>query len=116
MTHLERHRGSFRTYVTSHSLFFTMLCVSATFCISFHTGSPLCVELLPALSPRRSRFNTIGCLKNVPPGSKQGIALLNLWKASLLEIFLSEDGVVKWLTTHSKILGIPNYYFKGKMH
>jgi hypothetical protein len=39
MTHLERRRGSFRTYVTSHSLFFTELCVSATF--SFHAGSSL---------------------------------------------------------------------------
>jgi hypothetical protein len=27
--------------VTSHSLFFTELCVSATFCVSFHAGSSL---------------------------------------------------------------------------
>jgi hypothetical protein len=40
MTHLEqRWDGSFRTQVTS--LFFTELCVSATFCISFHAGSSL---------------------------------------------------------------------------
>jgi hypothetical protein len=45
MTHLERRRGSFRTYVTSHSLFFTVLCVSATFCVSFHAGSSFCQYL-----------------------------------------------------------------------
>jgi hypothetical protein len=36
--------------VTSHSLFFTELCVSATFCVSFHAGSSL-EPFSPILAP-----------------------------------------------------------------
>jgi hypothetical protein len=38
----------FQDEVMSHSLFFTELCVSATFCVSFHAGSSFRLSLYAA--------------------------------------------------------------------